>query len=90
VTMRGVYRDVVPPERLVTTEVFEGFSEVGYRPEDETVNTAILTERDGKTIWTATVVYPSKAIRDGALATPMEEGMNGSLDRLEAILATMV
>ncbi len=89
VTMRGVYRDVVAPERLVTTEVFEGFTEVGYRPEDQTVSTAVLTERDGKTTWTATIVYPSKEIRDGALATPMEEGMNGSFDRLDAILATM-
>lgn len=89
VTLRGVYRDVVPPERLVTTEVFEGFSEVGYRPEDQTVSTAVLTERDGKTTWTATIVYPSKAIRDGALATPMEEGMNDSFDRMDAVLATM-
>jgi len=89
VTMRGVYRDVVPPERLVSTETFEGFSEVGYRPEDQTVSTAVLTERDGKTTWTATIVYPSKEIRDGALATPMEEGMNGSFARMDAVLATM-
>lgn len=89
VTMRGVYREVVPPQRLVSTEVFEGFSEVGYRPEDDTVSTAVLTERDGKTTWTATIVYPSKEIRDGALATPMEDGMNGSFDRLDAVLATM-
>ena len=89
VTMRGIYRDVTPPERLVSTETFEGFSEVGYRPEDQTVSTAVLTERDGKTIWTATIVYPSKAIRDGALATPMEDGMNGSFARMDAVLATM-
>lgn len=89
VTMRGIYRDVVPPERLVSTETFEGFSEVGYRPEDRTVSTAVLTERDGRTTWTATIVYPSKTIRDGALATPMEEGMNGSFARMDAVLATM-
>ena len=90
VIMRGVYREVVAPERLVSTEVFEGFSEVGYRPEDDTVSTAVLTERDGKTTWTGTIVYPSKEIRDGALATPMEEGMNGSFDRLDAVLEAII
>ena len=89
VTMRGIYHEVVAPERLVSTELFEGFTEVGYRPEDQTISTAVLTEREGKTTWTATVVYPSKEIRDGALATPMEQGMNESFARMDAVLATM-
>src|SRR2546430_477281 len=56
--MRGVYREIVPPERLVCTEGYEGFSEVGWRSQDETLNTAIFTEQDGRTTWTATVLYP--------------------------------
>jgi uncharacterized protein YndB with AHSA1/START domain len=89
VVLRGEYREVVPPERLVTTEVFAGFSEVGYRPEDATVSTMVLTERDGRTTWTATVVYPSKEVRDGALQTPMESGMNASFEKLEDLLKTL-
>ncbi len=48
IVMRGEYREVVRPERLVTTEVFAGFSEVGWRLEDATVSTMVLTEKDGR------------------------------------------
>ena len=87
VVLRGVYREVAPPERLVTVEQFEGFAEVGWRPEDATVTTTVLTEQDGRTTWTATVRYPSQAVRDAALLVPMERGMGESLDRLDAVLA---
>ena len=87
VVMRGVYREVVPPERLVTTEGFDGFSEVGWRPEDETVTTMVLTEQDGKTTWTATVLYPSKEVRDAALQlSEAWRGLGESLDRLAELL----
>lgn len=90
VVMRGVYREVVPPERLVTAEVFEGFSEVGWRPEDSTVTTAVFTEQDGRTTWTATVVYPSKEGRDAALqSNEAWRGMGESLDRLAEVLQTL-
>ena len=90
VVMRGVYREVVPPERLVTTEDFEGFAEVGWRPENETVTTMVLTEQDGKTIWTATVRYPSKEVRDAALQLNVAwTGMAESLDRLAELVQTL-
>ena len=85
--MRGVYREVVPPERLVSTESFEGFTEVGWRPEDETVITALFAERDGRTTWTATVLYPSTEIRDAALGLePAWTGAGESYNRLAEIL----
>ena len=88
--MRGVYREVVPPERLVTTEGFEGFAEVGWRPEDQTVTTMVLTEHDGKTTWTATIVYPSKEVRDAALQLNVAwTGMAESLDRLAELVQTL-
>ena len=90
VVMRGVYREVVPPERLVTTESFDGFAEVGWRPEDETVTTAVFTEQEGKTTWTATVLYPSKEVRDAALQlSEAWRGMGESLDRLAELLQTL-
>jgi uncharacterized protein YndB with AHSA1/START domain len=90
VVMRGEYREIVRPERLTQTEGFEGFTEVGWRPEDETVSTMVLTERDGRTTWTATVRYPSKEVRDAALLSPMESGMNASFEKLEELLTTLV
>jgi uncharacterized protein YndB with AHSA1/START domain len=90
IVMRGVYREVVPPERLVSTEVFEGFSEVGWRPEDETLTTVLFAEHDGKTTCTATVRYPSQEVRDAALQLDQAwKGMGDALDRLAELLAEM-
>jgi uncharacterized protein YndB with AHSA1/START domain len=89
VTMRGTYREIDPPERLAWTEGYEGFSEGGWRPEDETLNTMVLTERDGKTTWTLTTTYPSRQVRDAAYALKQAwDGMSYSLDRLDAVLRT--
>jgi uncharacterized protein YndB with AHSA1/START domain len=74
--MRGTYQEVVPPERLVRTESWG---------EDwpETLNTLVLTEADGKTTMTCTVLYPSRAARDKALGTGMKDGWSKSYDRLD-------
>jgi uncharacterized protein YndB with AHSA1/START domain len=80
--MRGVYREITPPERLVSTESWGG-------KWPETLNTLILSEKDGKTTLAQTVLYPSKEARDEALKTGMKEGVNQSFDRLAEYLATM-
>ncbi len=80
--MRGVYREVVLPERLVSTESWGG-------DWPETLNTLTLSEEGGKTTITNTVLYPSKEARDAALQTGMKEGMSGSFDRLAEHLRTM-
>ncbi len=80
--MRGVYREVSPPERLVHTESWGG-------DWPETLNTLVLTEEDGKTTITCTVLYPSQEARDAALATGMKEGWSASYDRLDEYLRTM-
>ena len=80
--MRGVYQEIAPPERLVNTESWgENWP--------ETLNTLILTEEDGKTTITLTVLYPSKEARDAALQTGMKEGVSQSFDRLGEYLPTM-
>ena len=85
--LRGEYRAVVPPERLVTTEEWEGFTEPGWRPEDVTVTTAVLTEQAGRTLWTATMLYPSREVRDAALnLQPAWKGAAEGYDRLAALL----
>ncbi len=81
--MRGVYKEVKPPERVVSTESWGG-------PWPETVNTLLLIEKDGKTTMTLTILYVSKEARDAALQTGMTKGMELSFQRLERELARMV
>lgn len=82
--MRGVYREITPPERIVRTETFEFgcASQAG-----EQLGTLVLTERGGKTTLTLTVLYPSKEARDGAVASGMDQGMAAGYDRLDQVLA---
>ena len=80
--MRGVYREVTPPKRLVSTECWGG-------DWPETLNTLVLSEQDGKTTITNTILYPSKEARDAALKTGMKDGVSQSFDRLDEYLRTM-
>jgi len=77
--MRGEYREVTPPERVVSTESWGG-------DWPETLNTLVLSEENGKTTLTNTVLYPSKEARDNALKTGMTEGVIASFDRVAASL----
>jgi uncharacterized protein YndB with AHSA1/START domain len=79
--MRGEYREVVPPERVVNTESWGG-------DWPDTVNTLVLSEEDGKTTISQRVLYPSKEARDAALRTGMKDGMAVSFDRLAKHLRT--
>jgi uncharacterized protein YndB with AHSA1/START domain len=80
--MRGIYQEVVPPERLVSTEAWGG-------DWPETLNTLLLSELDGRTTIEQRVLYPSKEARDAALQTGMKEGVSLGFDRLEAYLPTI-
>jgi uncharacterized protein YndB with AHSA1/START domain len=81
--MRGVFREIVRPERLVHTEVFDDPWYPG-----EGLDTVVLKEVRGKTTLTSTVRYESKEVRDAVLKSPMESGVARSYDRLEEILAS--
>jgi uncharacterized protein YndB with AHSA1/START domain len=79
--MSGTYREVVVPERIVSTEVFD---EAWYP--GEAVDTIALVERDSKTTLTQTILYNSRETRDAVLKSPMQTGMAASYDRLEKVL----
>ena len=83
-TMSGVYREVVPPERVVRTESFEMKS---GPPMGEQVATLVLTEQGDKTAITISVLLPSKEARDAMIAHGMERGVAASYDRLDGVLA---
>src|SRR6516162_5761725 len=55
--MRGVYRELVPPERSVHMESFDD-----YPGESEV--TGVFAEQGGKTTLTVTVAYASREVRD--------------------------
>jgi len=79
--MRGVYREIVPPERSVHMESFDDYP-------GESQVTAVLVEQAGKTTLTATVLYPSQEIRDAVIKSGMEHGAAESYDKLAEMLAS--
>jgi uncharacterized protein YndB with AHSA1/START domain len=81
--MGGIVREVVPPERMVCTQLFDQDWTGG-----EAVGTLVLTERNGKTTLTNTVLYASREARDAVLKTPMEHGVAAGYDRLAELLAS--
>ncbi|MGE0554051.1 MAG: SRPBCC family protein [Gemmatimonadales bacterium] len=77
VAFHGEYREVVPNERLVYTEVYEG------APDAPAVTTVTFAEQDGRTTVTILADHASKAARDAVIATGMEDGLQDALDLLE-------
>jgi uncharacterized protein YndB with AHSA1/START domain len=78
---RGTFREIVPGEKIVSTEAFEGPMNMG-----EALNTLTLSERNGKTLVTLLMRYPTKAIRDAAIETGMNDGIEMGYARLEGQL----
>jgi uncharacterized protein YndB with AHSA1/START domain len=78
--MRGVYREIVAPERSVHMESFDDYP-------GESQVTGAFVEQDGKTTLTATVLYPSKEVRDTVIQSGMEHGAAESYDKLAEMLA---
>lgn len=80
----GLFREIVPPIRIVCTEHFD---DPWY--EGEAVSTLVLQEAGGVTSSANTVRYASKAARDAVLQTGMARGVAASYDALDAVLASM-
>ena len=82
--MGGVYREIVRPERIVSTEEFDD----PWYPGDAQ-DTTVFVEKGGKTTVTTTVLYATKEARDGVLKSPMESGVAQSYDKLAEVLASI-
>ena len=78
----GTVREIVPPERIVHTEVFNDDWTGGG-----SLVTTRLDEMDGRTTMSMTIHYASPESRAIALASGMLEGMTITYDRLDAMLA---
>jgi uncharacterized protein YndB with AHSA1/START domain len=77
----GVYHDVVPGERVVSTFEFEGF------PGHVLLEMVDYEDLGGKTRLRGTYVYASVEDRDGMLSSGMADGESESYDRLDELLA---
>jgi len=86
VAFHGEYREIVPGERLVFTEVFEGIpdADAAYA-----VTSLDFTEVDGRTTLSMHVLHQTRAHRDMHVESGMEEGMQTSLDALEDVAVAL-
>ena len=83
VAFHGEYREIVPNERIVSTEVYEGM------PEGEALNTVTFTETEGRTTLTVLVQHASKEARDAHIDSGMETGMQEGMDLLEQVAVSL-
>jgi uncharacterized protein YndB with AHSA1/START domain len=83
VAFHGEYREIVPDERIVNTEVYEAM------PEGEVLNTVTFTEVDGRTTLELLTDCGSKDVRDAIVDSGMEAGMQEQMDLLEQIAVAL-
>jgi uncharacterized protein YndB with AHSA1/START domain len=83
VAFHGEYREIVPDERIVSTEVYEGM------PDASALDTMTLAEADGRTTLTTLVQLSSKEHRDAYIDSGMEAGMQEAFDRLERVAVSL-
>ena len=87
VAFHGEYREIVPNERIVTTEVYEGAEPL---PEgDEVLNVITFTEVGGRTLLELLVKTPSKEIRDVIVDSGMEGGLQEQMQILDELLPAL-
>jgi uncharacterized protein YndB with AHSA1/START domain len=89
VGFHGEYREIVPNERIVSTEIYEGLPEGVSEEEGATVNTATFTEADRRTTLTILVQATSKVSRDAIIDSGMEAGMQDAMDLLEQVAVSL-
>jgi uncharacterized protein YndB with AHSA1/START domain len=83
VAFHGEYREIVPNERIVYTEVYEG------APDGEALNSLTLSERAGRTTAEMLMQFKNKEDRDTVIATGMEDGLQDALDLLEQVAISL-
>ena len=80
--MRGFYREIVVPERVVHTESYDDYP-------GESLVTTVLTEDGAQTRLTSTILFESKQVRDAVLRSGMEKGAGASYTKLDRLLQAM-
>jgi len=86
VAFHGEYREIVPNERIVWTEVYEGMPDAEAHA---ALNTLTFTEVDGRTTLTLLVQHTSKEDRDAHIDSGMEAGLQDAMDLLEQVAISL-
>jgi uncharacterized protein YndB with AHSA1/START domain len=79
VAFHGEYREIIPNERIVSTQVYEA------EPDAPALSTTTFTEVGRRTTLAILVRHTSRQNRDGHLNSGMEAGTSESLDLLEQV-----
>jgi len=83
VAFHGEYREVVPGERIVQTEIYDPF------PDAAAVDTLEFEDLDGRTRVTMLVQHQRKEHRDAHVESGMEDGLQDALDLLEGVAQSL-
>jgi uncharacterized protein YndB with AHSA1/START domain len=86
VAFHGEYREIVPGERIVNTEIYEM---PGADEEDGALNIVTFNDVDGRTTLSLLVQCPTREVRDGILESGMEVGMQEQMDLLEDLARSL-
>jgi uncharacterized protein YndB with AHSA1/START domain len=90
VAFHGEYREIVPDERIVTTEVYEMPGAEPLAAADEPLNIVTFTEIDGRTTLSLLAQTTSRELRDTIIESGMEAGMQEQMDLLEQVAVSLV
>ncbi|MET8161507.1 SRPBCC family protein [Sphaerisporangium sp. NPDC005289] len=83
VGFHGEYREIVPHERIVATEVYEGM------PDKAALVTTVFSEKDGRTTLASLIEHDSRESRDAHIGSGMEGGMQEAMDHLELVAQSL-
>ena len=86
VAFHGEYREIVPNQRIVNTEVYEL---PGAADAEGALNTVTFTEVDGRTTLTLLAQVPTRELRDEILSSGMEVGMQEQMELLEQLAISL-
>ena len=89
VGFHGEYREIVPNERLVFTEIYEMPGAEAMPEADAPVNTATFTEVQGRTTLTLLTETGNQELRDMIIDSGMEGGMQEGMDALEQVAISL-
>jgi uncharacterized protein YndB with AHSA1/START domain len=89
VAFHGEFREVVPDERIVTTEVYEMPDAEPLPAADEPLNIITFAETDGRTTLTVLTQCTTRELRDAIIGSGMETGMQEAMDALEEVARSL-
>ena len=77
------YQEIIPDERIVSTEIYEGM------PEAQAISTLTLTETGGCTTLPILVQHTTREHRAAHINSGMEHGLQHAMDHLEQIAVSL-